>query len=198
MDGPGGRGDGPTVNATRCPICLHPNREAIERDILRLQSPTAVTRKWSVLGHTFTRKTVGVHRGRDMDSLAAVDVDADTSTLTRVEDLSHRLEAALAGSPKGAPYANLAGQLRQALELLARLRRELDERPQVAILLAPEWLSVREVVFRALTPYPEARAAVAAALSGAGDPDPVTRLSARSAVRALPRPGDLGAGPEAS
>ena len=178
---------------TRCPICLHPNRQAIERDILRLQSPTAVVRKWSTPEHTFNRKTVTVHRGRDMDPLAAIDMEGDTSTFGRVEDLSHRLEAALAGAPSGAAYANLAGQLRQALELLARLRRELDERPQVAILAAPEWLSVREVVFQALTPYAEARAAVAAALSGAGD-DPAPARRPRRRVRALPGTGDSESG----
>ena len=143
-----------------CPVCISPSRPAIERDILSLRSPTEVGRRWNL-----SRKTVGTHRDRDMDPLAAVDLDADTSTLARVEDLSHRLEAALAEAPKGATYANLAGQLRQCLELVARLRRELDERPQVAILMAPEWLAVREVVFRALAPYPEARAAVASALS---------------------------------
>jgi hypothetical protein len=185
------------MTVQRCPICLHPNRQAIERDILRLQSPTAVVRKWSVPEHTFNRKTVGVHRGRDMDPLAAIDMEADTSTLTRVEDLSHRLEAALADAPKGAAYANLAGQLRQALELLARLRRELDERPQVAILAAPEWLTVREVVFHALTPYPDARAAVAAALSGAGDAA-APPLRPRRRVRALPGSPDSENGQEAS
>jgi hypothetical protein len=140
---------------------VHPSRPAIERDILTLRSPTEVARRWKL-----ARKTVSTHRDRDIDPLAAVDVDADTSTLTRVEDLSHRLDAALAEAPKGTAYANLAGQFRQSLELVARLRRELDERPQVAILAAPEWLAVRESVFRALGPYPDARAAVAAALAG--------------------------------
>lgn len=160
-----------------CPVCVSPSRAAIERDILLLRSPTEVGRRWKL-----ARKSISVHRDRDMDPLAGVDMDADTSTLTRVEDLTHRLEAVLADTPRGPVYANMAGQLRQSLELVARLRRELDERPQIAILQAPEWLSVREVVFQALAPYPEARAAVASALSASGDePPPKVR------VRALPR-----------
>ncbi|MDP9330359.1 MAG: helix-turn-helix transcriptional regulator [Actinomycetota bacterium] len=144
-----------------CPVCVSPSRPAIERDILSLRSPTEVARRWNL-----SRKTVSTHRNRDMDPLAAVDTDADTSTLARVEDLTHRLEDMLSKASTGTVYANLAGQLRQSLELLARLRRELDERPQVAILAAPEWLAVRAVVFAALAPYPDARAAVARALSG--------------------------------
>jgi hypothetical protein len=132
-----------------CPICVSASRPAIERDILATRSPTEVARRW-----TLSRKTITVHRARDMDPLAAVDLDADTSTLARVEDLTHRLDDMLsrASTGTGTVYANLAGQLRQSLELLARLRRELDERPQVAILAAPEWIAVRAVVFAALAP----------------------------------------------
>ncbi len=87
------------------------------------------------------------------------------ATLTRVEDLSHRLEGKLSQTSSPAAYAQLSGQLRQSLELVARLRRELDERPQVAVLIAPEWLAVRSTILRALTGYPEARRAVVDALN---------------------------------
>jgi hypothetical protein len=50
--------------------------------------------------------------------------------------------------------------LRQ-IEFQARLLGELDERPQVNVLLAPEWVSIRAGLLTALGPYPEARAAVA-------------------------------------
>ncbi len=50
------------------------------------------------------------------------------------------------------------------LELLGELLGELNRSPQVNILVAPEWLQVRAVLLQALAPYPEARAATAAAL----------------------------------
>ena len=49
--------------------------------------------------------------------------------------------------------------LRQ-IEFQARLLGELDA-PQVNVLLAPEWVSIRGMVLSALGPYPEARAAAA-------------------------------------
>ncbi|HUW08770.1 MAG TPA: hypothetical protein VM537_03530, partial [Anaerolineae bacterium] len=58
-----------------------------------------------------------------------------------------------------------AGRLQGHIELLAKLVGELDDRPQVAVLLAPEWLTIRAAMLDTLRPYPEARAAVAARLS---------------------------------
>jgi hypothetical protein len=42
----------------------------------------------------------------------------------------------------------------------ARLLGELDA-PQVNVLLAPEWIGIRTGLLAALSPYPEARTAVA-------------------------------------
>lgn len=69
-----------------------------------------------------------------------------------------------------------AAQLKAQLELLAKLMGQLDERAQVNVLLAPEWLALRSALFQALAPYPAARQAVAQRLLtleggayGAGD-----------------------------
>ncbi len=57
-----------------------------------------------------------------------------------------------------------AAQLTTQVQLLAKLLGQLDERPQVNVLMAPEWLQVRAALLTALTPYADARLAVAAAL----------------------------------
>jgi hypothetical protein len=57
-------------------------------------------------------------------------------------------------------YDRLQGQL----ELIAKLIGELDERPQVNVLVNPQWITVRTALLSALAPYPEARSAVATAL----------------------------------
>lgn len=53
-----------------------------------------------------------------------------------------------------------AARLQPQIELLAKLIGELDERPQVNILVSPEWIAVRTAVLEALAPHPQARAAV--------------------------------------
>lgn len=58
-----------------------------------------------------------------------------------------------------------AAQTQSSLELLAKLLGELDERPQLNVLVSPEWHQVRTVMLAALQPYPDARAAVALQLA---------------------------------
>jgi hypothetical protein len=52
------------------------------------------------------------------------------------------------------------------LELQGKLLGELNDAPTVNILMAaPEWLTLRSTIVTALTPYPQARAAVLEALN---------------------------------
>ncbi len=57
-----------------------------------------------------------------------------------------------------------AQQLTGQTQLLAKLLGQLDERPQVNVLMAPEWLQVRSALLTALASHPEARRAVTTAL----------------------------------
>jgi hypothetical protein len=58
------------------------------------------------------------------------------------------------------------------VELLAKLSGELKEQATVNVLVLPEWHEIRTRILDALAPYPEARLAVARALS----PAPVPQL----------------------
>jgi len=69
-----------------------------------------------------------------------------------------------------------AQQLTGQTQLLAKLLGQLDERPQVNVLMAPEWVQVRSALLTALAPHPEARRAVTAALV-AIEAGPVTGAS---------------------
>jgi hypothetical protein len=71
-------------------------------------------------------------------------------------------EARLSGN--GELVLKAVDRVQRQVELQAKLLGDLDERPQVNMLLAPEWVSIRGTVLSALAPFPEARAAVAAHL----------------------------------
>lgn len=60
-------------------------------------------------------------------------------------------------------------EVRGNLELLAKLLGELDEKPQINILLSPEWLELRAVIVSALAYYPQAREAVLGAIEDVRD-----------------------------
>lgn len=60
--------------------------------------------------------------------------------------------------------ANIAREIRSSLELVARLRGELNDRPQnvtVNVLSTAEFASITARLIEALTPWPEARIAAA-------------------------------------
>jgi hypothetical protein len=43
---------------------------------------------------------------------------------------------------------------------------KLDERPQINVLISPEWLDLRSAIIGALGTYPEARESILKALEG--------------------------------
>lgn len=59
-------------------------------------------------------------------------------------------------------------RVQRQLELQLKVLGQLDERPVVNILMAPEWLLVRSTLLDALRPYPEARVAVTGSLMALG------------------------------
>ena len=62
--------------------------------------------------------------------------------------------------------SNANKEARANLELLGELLGELNRQPTVNIHISAEWIEVRALLVQALQPYPDARSAVAAALTG--------------------------------
>jgi hypothetical protein len=100
--------------------------------------------------------------------------DAD-DLLARVEELFEEakevLEAAKDTHDLRVVLAAIDRASRQ-LELLGRLRGELNEQPVFNIITHPEYVEARTLIVEALAPYPEAKDAVARALeNGTGGAD---------------------------
>jgi len=55
-------------------------------------------------------------------------------------------------------------RVQRQIELQAKLLGELDDRPQIALVTAPEWLLVRAALLQVLQDHPAARVAVASRL----------------------------------
>jgi hypothetical protein len=87
------------------------------------------------------------------------------TTLERVEQSAAILEAEIARRLKGrADLLPAMGELRRTLELVAKLKRELDEIPSINLTISPDYIQVRMVIMRALDDHPIVRAKVSAAL----------------------------------
>jgi hypothetical protein len=149
-----------------CTVCNHPDRAEIDRELssgvamsliasVYAVSPAAVRRHRT--NHLLPERA---DRLREDLELAGVDV------LAEMRNLYHRMREFLERAEEADNWPAVRAfhaEARKDLELLARLVGELDERPQVNVLIAP---LVQNVILEALEPYPQARYAVAAALEG--------------------------------
>jgi hypothetical protein len=87
--------------------------------------------------------------------------------LSQVRTLQERAIRLLDASEGAGNYRAAIMGIREArgcLELLAKLQGQLDDRPVVNVLISPQWVQLRTVILSTHAAYPEARAALAAAL----------------------------------
>jgi hypothetical protein len=156
----------------RCTVCTHPDRESIDEALVGGTALSALSAKYRV-----SEDAVGRHKGNHLPAKlvmaqAAEEVTQADSLLDQVRDLQDKALDILAKAEEAGELRTALGAVREArgnLELLAKLLGELDERPQVNILVSPEWHSLRTKLLYALNPYPEARGSVLRALEGVGD-----------------------------
>jgi hypothetical protein len=155
-----------------CTICTHPEREAIDRSLvegtpnLRIASHHDITER-AVRNHKANHLPASLAKAQEAEEVSKAD-----DLLDQVRDLQERTLAILEAAEGSNQHVTALAAIREArrnLELLAKLLGELDERPQVNVLISPEWLELRAVIVNALEPYSEARIAVLGAIEGAGN-----------------------------
>jgi hypothetical protein len=144
----------------------------IERAMVADQPNRAIARQWRV-----SKDAVARHKSEHLPEALTKAQDAQEAAqaddlLAQVQDLHRRTLALLKKAEDGDKLGLALAAIREArsnLELLARLEGKLREQQTINILVAPQWISLRAVIVQALAPYPDARAALAAVLSEAGD-----------------------------
>jgi hypothetical protein len=150
-----------------CTICGNPDRDAIDAAIVTGQVIRATAALYRVsedalarhAAHHLPRVAVEAHHSAEAERGQSL-LDQLRQLQARTLALLDRAEAA----GKLTPAILAVGQARQNLELAARLLHELDERPQVNLIVSPEWLALRAVLVEVLRPFPDAAAAVATRL----------------------------------
>jgi len=189
------------TRSSRCQVCKHPERTRIELmrasgvslDVIASKfnvGRDAVNRHWH--GHVSDQMKASFLAGPlQLEELAQKAAETGTSVLDhlhaiRVVLFSHLTTATEAGD--GALAANVAGRLTHVLETIARISGELGALAtnttynitnNVAVLAeSPAFLKVQATLLHALAPYPEARAAVVAALNALDEGAPAPALPA--------------------
>ncbi|MCH7584920.1 MAG: hypothetical protein IH941_07150 [Acidobacteria bacterium] len=146
-----------------CTVCGHAKRNIIDDALVSGTSLRNVAEQ-------FRLKVTSLHRHKHSHVPATLAKAHEAREVAAADSLLDRLEQLTGEARRVKTKAERAGDLRTALaairelvrmvELLAKLRGELDESPRVALVLVPEWRQV----LHALQPFPGARLAVARAL----------------------------------
>ncbi len=147
-----------------CTVCEHPEREAIDRALVGDSSNLSVSSLFGVSESAVRRHKANHLPAKLVMAQAAEEVAQADDLLGQMQDLQARTLAILEAAEDTSQHRTALSAIREArsnLELLAKLLGELDERPQVNVLISP---TVQTAIIAALGPYPEARLAVAGAL----------------------------------
>lgn len=165
-----------------CTICAHAERAAIDASLAAGVAYRDIAGQFSVSKTAVARHATDHIAEAVAQSQAAKSEGAALDVVKQLREINAATRAILKEA-QAARDGDLAlkavDRLQRQIELQAKLLGDLDERnvqqvnqvnQQVNLILAPAWQSVRSAILAALAPYPEARLAVAAALSGVAQP----------------------------
>jgi hypothetical protein len=168
---PGGIGSGGGSGLAMprvCAVCDHPERTAIDQALVRGESVSRNSALFRVSTDSLERHKANHLPKAVVKAQEVREVAKGDDLLREVRILRSKAYSLLLKAEEKGDLRTALGGIREArgcLELLAKLLGELDERPQINVLIAStEWTSVRGLILKALLPYPEARVAVAEAL----------------------------------
>ena len=154
-----------------CTVCTHEARAQIDRALVAGEAFRHIAARFdtstgALQRHKADHLPVKLAKAQEAEEVAQAD-----DLLEQVRDLQGRALAILDKAEEAGELRTALSAIREArgnLELLAKLLGELDDRPQVNVLVSPEWLELRAVIVGALEPHREARGAVLRALEGVG------------------------------
>jgi len=154
-----------------CTICTHPARAEVDQALVAGEAFRDIARRWRV-----SKDAVARHKAHLSAHIAKA---AEAETVARADDLLGQVRylhgkalGVLDKADKEGDGRLALGAIREAtntLRLLGEVLGQLQQGPQVNVLVLPEWTRVRSAVLETLTAFPEARIAVAGALRRLSD-----------------------------
>ena len=158
-----------------CTVCTHEQRNEVDRLLVARTPYRKITERFFVSQAALSRH-LKAHPPQKL-ALAekaeqAAEADALLWDLSRIQrhTLKTLLDAEKEGSEEegGNPTILLraVSEARRNIELMSKLRGELDESPRINVSLSvsQEWTDLRTKIIKALEPHPEARESVVRAL----------------------------------
>lgn len=155
-----------------CTICTHSERATIDTALATGTAYRDIARQFAVSKDALSRHATEHIAQALAQSAAARSEGAALDVVAQLRTINEAALAILTGARKaddGELALKAIDRLQRQIELQAKLLGDLDERSrvEVSVVMSQQWLDLRAVILHALAPYPDARAAVAHALSAA-------------------------------
>lgn len=152
----------------RCTVCDHPEVGAINQALVAGEPYRTVANRYESLSQASVQRHERNHLPSTLvKAQEAGEVARADDLLAQVRGLQTRTLAILQAAEDTRQHRTALSAIKEArsnLELLGKLAGELDDSPTVNVLLSPQWLQVRTAIVEVLSPYPDARSAVAGKL----------------------------------
>lgn len=151
----------------QCTVCTHPERAAIDAASVGGASLRDIARQFHVSKDAIARHAAGHIPAALAKSQEAREEAQALNVVRQLKAINGAAVAILADARKARDHdtaLKAIDRIHRQIELQAKLLGELDDRPQVNVLVSLDWQTARAALLVALAPYVEARAAVASAL----------------------------------
>jgi hypothetical protein len=151
----------------RCTVCDHEERASIDAALVSGTPLRDIAGQHGVSKSALERHKAGHLPAHLAKAKEAGEVARADNLLSQVRHLQERTLAILTNSEDAGELRTALAAIREArsnLELLAKLVGELDDSPKVNVMVSAKWLTIRTTMMEVLSPYPQARTAVAEAL----------------------------------
>jgi len=155
-----------------CTVCAHPKRKEIDTALTEMSaSNRRIAAQYGVgerairdhkANHLAVRMLKAVERREEADIRTAIDV---VGQLKAINGAALTVLKDARDAHDGELTLKAIDRIHKQIELQAKLIGELQQEGTTNIIVAPQWIELRTVLFESLVDYPDARLAVAAALS---------------------------------
>ncbi len=156
----------------RCKTCLHKKRMEIEEDLLNSVPYRSIGEKYGISHTSIRRHFENGHIAQDMVEASKLKrIAYSENLLDKLLYLQHETLKIFQEAKEEALGKQLSvavSALSKAHDMMktqAMLAGQLKEQ-EINILVNPTWLSLKQEIFQALKPFPDAQAAVFAAVAG--------------------------------
>ena len=152
----------------RCTICTHKERDAINQALVAREPFRTIADRFGVTKTSLIRHSDDHVPAELVKAKDAADVASADDLLAQVCNLRDKALAILTHAETAEDWRAAIAAIREArgcVELLGKLAGQLRDAPTVNLFLTAEWREVQTAVLVALEAHPDARVAVADALS---------------------------------